>query len=342
MHVLRCIPVRGGVTRNMKLLIVDNYVAYAETLGCILACRGYEVSYCNSGFLAVSAIHKNHQQNEKFDAILCTKSLPDMGVRRLSKIIDVGFGIPFFMMTESRNCDFSTMCKLAIENCFFKPALIHEAADKFEACWEDYLSTRQKIKFSLEKKTVGCHCLIKLKHPTDVIAMYKEFSGTHIVSMCRSLYADYDFLINLAAHDHDVITDYISAWQTHNKIEQIISYEICDDILPQSMSEITAYINQTLGENSRSGGVESYVCLSIDPACYSHFFPILKFDKLVRTCHICNHGKHLVLLLHAPNYAQINKLINNKFRYLDGVNKITQYPIIDIYDDNLEDGRCKK
>ena len=96
-----------------------------------------------------------------------------------------------------------------------------------------------------------------------------------------------------------------------------------DMALGREKEESELYTNQTARART-----SSYVLLEIEKEKLESIYPALYFDDQVVYCD-CTRGKYdIVLLMKGASFAEIGNTVKNKFKQLDGVLRVKEWPII--------------
>jgi DNA-binding Lrp family transcriptional regulator len=79
-------------------------------------------------------------------------------------------------------------------------------------------------------------------------------------------------------------------------------------------------------------GVSSYVMLEVEKEKMESIYPTLYFNDQVVNCDCTNGAFNVVLLMKGTSFTEIENTIRNKFKTVDGVLRIKEYPIITLFE----------
>jgi len=85
------------------------------------------------------------------------------------------------------------------------------------------------------------------------------------------------------------------------------------------------------GQTARTG-VSSYVLLETEKEKMEAIYPALYFNDQVVNCDCTQGGFNVVLLVKGTSFGDIDSLIRNKLKTMDGVLRIKEYPIITLFE----------
>jgi DNA-binding Lrp family transcriptional regulator len=76
----------------------------------------------------------------------------------------------------------------------------------------------------------------------------------------------------------------------------------------------------------------SYVLLNVDREKLEIVYPILKLTDNVLYCDYAEGSSDLILMVYGTQFSEIDKIIENKISNLDGILKVKEYPIINVFE----------
>ncbi len=78
--------------------------------------------------------------------------------------------------------------------------------------------------------------------------------------------------------------------------------------------------------------ISSYVMLEVEKEKMEGIYPALYFNDQVVNCD-CTDGKfNVVLLVKGTSFSEIENAVRNRFKTMDGVLRIKEYPIITLFE----------
>ena len=119
---------------NVKILLVDDEVDFAENMKKLLENRGYAVTALNNGSSAIDTL----QQNSRFDIMVLDLKMPGMdGMATLKEMKNRNLFVETLVLTG--HGDISTALEamnLGAYDYLTKPCDIGELEEKFEELWQ--------------------------------------------------------------------------------------------------------------------------------------------------------------------------------------------------------------
>ncbi|MBI2419574.1 MAG: hypothetical protein HYV28_17060 [Ignavibacteriales bacterium] len=83
-------------------------------------------------------------------------------------------------------------------------------------------------------------------------------------------------------------------------------------------------------DNKKS--VCSYIILDVDREKLDDIYPVLRLTENVLYCDYIAGQNKLLLMVYGTQFSEIDKLIEKNINGLDGVLKVKEYPIINIFE----------
>jgi hypothetical protein len=104
------------------------------------------------------------------------------------------------------------------------------------------------------------------------------------------------------------------------------------------MGSVDRALGRDKGENVAASNqaartrVSSYVMLEVEKEKMEGIYPALYFNDQVVNCD-CTDGRfNVVLLVKGTSFSEIEAAVRNKFKAIDGVLRIKEYPIITLFE----------
>jgi DNA-binding NtrC family response regulator len=147
----------------LKVLLVDDEVAFTENMSTLLITRGYLVKAVNNGESAIDAL-----EDEDFDVVVLDLKMPGMdGITTLKEIKKLGIFTEILILTGHGAIDTALEAtKLGAYDYLTKPCEIDELVDKLE-------KAREK-KDKITKKDLDEKIKRVVESPRDALSLFSK------------------------------------------------------------------------------------------------------------------------------------------------------------------------
>ncbi|NJO88785.1 MAG: response regulator [Chloroflexia bacterium] len=212
--------------------------------------------------------------------------------------------------------------KAFLEKPFSVDELLHKIENIIPFTKKDEIETENK------ETSESAYLLIKFEKGADVFSIYRELYFMDNVVYCDATKGEYDVFMIVQANSKD---DCKAIFE--NKIKPkagIDSVEFLNIEHPTS-PEFEAIDNVTK-ERELSNQVSSYIMVEAEADKRDIISSVLKsYDNVV----YCDHttGKYnLIMLVYGSYFHEIDKFIENEVSNINGILKVKEYPIINMFD----------
>jgi hypothetical protein len=113
-------------------------------------------------------------------------------------------------------------------------------------------------------------------------------------------------------------------------------------MLGENVINIMGSVDKALGRDKEGSEVQadqaprvrasSYVALEIEKEKLEAIYPVLYFNDQVVSCDFTRGKYDIVALMKGTSFSEIENTIRNKFKPLDGVLRIKEWPIITLFE----------
>ena len=78
--------------------------------------------------------------------------------------------------------------------------------------------------------------------------------------------------------------------------------------------------------------VYSYVLLDVDREKLERVYPVLRLTENILYCDYTSGNYNIIMMVFGTQFSEIDKILENKIINLDGVLKVKEYPVINIFE----------
>jgi DNA-binding Lrp family transcriptional regulator len=184
---------------------------------------------------------------------------------------------------------------------------------------------------------------VSVDKTADLMDVYRKLYFHERVLYCDAIRGDYDMVLLLqapAAEDiQSVVDTQIKAIPGVAELE-LLNVEA--PVFGENVTGILGNVDRALGRDKDEEDVyttqtartrvSAYVLLEIEKEKFEAIYPALYFDDQVVHCDFTRGKYDLVLLMKGTSFADIGATIKNRFKPMDGVLRIKEWPIITLFE----------
>ncbi len=328
-----------------RVLLVDDESSIRRTLTLSLNQEGYDVEPCDTGINALKKLETYEKNDISFDTIILDIKLPDIDGIKLGKIIKSKYpdSIIIFISGYANSLNLKEIANLNSTTFIEKPFTTQDLTYQFdELSKEKGVSTQVAEEENSETvKTVSAYALLKLKKDANFIEIYKELFFMKELFYCDATKGEYDIILLIQSNCIEECREvYENAIKKIDGIENFELLEVEKPILNNSSKNVISTVEDHLSdkniisESNRDlkNKVSSYVLIEIEREKLETIYPTLRLNENVVYCDYATGKYNIILLVQGTSFNDIDKLIENKISNLDGVLKVKEYPIINIFE----------
>ncbi len=327
-----------------RILLVDDESALRRSLSIGLNQFGYDVEPCENGMSALNKLEMYQKNKVNLDVVVLDIQLPDINGKKLGRIIRNKYPDTsmFYITGYADKLDLAEIDDLQIDGLLEKPFSVDDFAGKIQGILDakPHLQHPQPEEKE-EAQTVAAYAMIQVQDQADFFNVYKKLYFMENVLYCDAVRGDVDIFLLLQAG---------SAEECHEVFDSIVHPipEIKDaTFMPVSVPVLNENIKDIINaagiamfddmpgmnklrDNKKS--VCSYVMVDIDREKLEDIYPVLRLTENVLYCDYIAGLNSLVLMVYGTQFSEIDKIIGNSIVPLDGVLKVKEYPIINIFE----------
>lgn len=329
---------------HKKILLVDDESALRRSMSLGLSRRGYDTEPCENGVNALKKLESYIKNNIHLDGIVVDIRLPDIDGIKLVKIMKFKYpGVPIILISGyADRYNMEEIRDLKVSAFLEKPFTADELSDQFVKILEQQVPEEDEEidKSQMEAVSESAYILLKMEEGPGFFDAYQELYYMDNVVYCDATKGDYDIFLLLQGDNMEQINE-IAQTKIKN-VEGVHSLEILEvgtPILDESIQAILKDAEDALDNNESIGKerdmsrkVCSYLLMEVEREKMHEVYPAVRLDENVIYCDYAT-GKYNLVLLVAGNYFDdIDRFITQRLNGLDGVLKVKEYPIINLFE----------
>lgn len=329
-----------------KILLVDDESSLRRSLSLGLSQRGYETEPCENGVNALKKLELYMKNEIGLGAVVLDIRLPDIDGIKLAKIIKFKYpGLPIILITGHADLYNSEEIKnLKVSAFLEKPFSADELSEQFDAIMQQQQSITELVETHEEEESVrskSTYMLIRIEDDADFFETHRKLHYLENVLFCDATKGDYDIFLLVQADSRDeckaILENKIRGIEGVKEVEYLeVEPPVLDDStndIIQAAEDISA--NESLEqEKSRDMArrVSSYLLMEVEKEKLDNIYLNLRLNERVIYCDYTVGKYNMVLLVTGNYFDEIDKFVEEKVINLDGVLKVKEYPIVNLYE----------
>lgn len=327
-----------------RILLIDDDSSIRRSLSLSLNQLGYDVEPCDSGITALNKLDLYAKNSINLDSIVVDINLPDINGVKLGRIIKSKYpdSTMMYITGYADTLELTDVEDLKEEGLLEKPFTADDLITEINKLIAKHgIAVEPKVEKKKEVKPASAYVLIKVKSNADYLSLYRELYFMDNVVYCDATRGDIDIFLLLQSDSNERCKEfYENNIKDIKGIQETKFLQVSVPILNDNIREIIQAAGITLFEDMpgmskvRDGkkSVYSYVLLDVDREKLDKIYPILRLTDNILYCDYTEGNYNLILMVHGTQFSEIDKLIENKIISLDGVLKVKEYPVINIFE----------
>ncbi len=327
-----------------RIILVDDESSLRRSLSMGLTQEGYDVEPCENGINALKKLYLYKKNDIEVETVVLDIKLPDIDGIKLGKIIKSKYPDTniLFISGYSDRFNLQEVQNLSTTGLLEKPFTSQDITYKLkELAKHKTISTPVYTQIpKKEIKTFSAYVLLKINEKADFFSIYRQlYYDTHIL-YCDATKGNFGIFLLIQAQNIDDCKKYCNEQiKTIKGIDEAEFLPVSNPILDESLSNIIKtkdkiFDDEFLDNQKRdlSKRVCSYLLLQVEREKIDHIYPTLCLDDNVVYCDFTNGNYNMVLMVHGTYFNDIDTFIENKLSNLDGILRVKEYPIINLYE----------
>lgn len=326
-----------------KILFVDDEAPLRRSMALGLSQRGYDTEPCDSGMSALKKLDTYMKNNIGLHAVVVDIRLPDIDGIKLVKIIKFRYpGLPVFLISGyADQYNREDIRNLQVNAFLEKPVSPDDLSHRFKEITANPEPAEDQDEDKAEARSVSSYLLVNVEEDADFFETYRTLYYQPGVLYCDATKGDYDILMLVQSHNREgcrrILEDQVKAVPGVSSAEIL---EVDSPVLEESTLDIIQTAEDALGDEAKedaksrdmSQKVCSYVLMEVEREKLDSIYPALRLDESVVFCDYTTGMYNLVLFVTGNYFAGIDRFIQDKIVNLDGVLKVKEYPVINLFE----------
>ncbi|HEY3276909.1 MAG TPA: response regulator [Syntrophorhabdaceae bacterium] len=331
-----------------SVLLIDDEASLRRTVAMGLMQRGYRTEPCENGMKALHTLETFKKNQVALDYAIVDVRLPDIDGLKLLKVIKFNYpDLPVIVITGYGNEATAEEVKSQKAEAYLeKPFTMDDLTDLLAS-----ISPAAKVEAPEEtatnaiapKESVTGYALVTLTPSANLMDVYRSLYFQEDVLYCDAIRGDYDLILLVQAESNDKVREIIETTiKAVPGVADASFLSVETPVFDESVINIMGSVDKALGKDKAEGEMygdqkarvraSSYVTLEIEKEKLEGIYPVLYFNDQVVYCDYTRGKYDIVALMKGTSFAEIENTIRNKFKSLDGVLRIKEWPIITLFE----------
>ena len=286
------------------------------------------------------------KNNEPPAAVVIDIQLPDINGEKLAKTIKFKYpNIPIILITGyADKLNPEEVENLNVKTLLIKPFSADDLATQFEEILINQTTPEIEASYETQKaKSESAYALLKLEDSADFFETYRKLFYMDNILYCDATKGEYDIILLIQNDNLNDLRDIgLNRILNVKGVKEVDFLEVREPILDDSTNSAINAVedatsktyNSNIAENRRdlANRVCSYVLVELEREKLDKIYPTLLLNENTVYCDYTTGKYNLVLMIYGNHFGQIDKIINEKIINLDGILKVKEYPIINIFE----------
>ena len=330
-----------------KVLLIDDEASLRRSVSLGLMQKGYQTEPCENGMKALQTLETFKQKSMPLGCAIVDIRLPDIDGLKLLKAIKFNYPqLPVIIITGYGSETIAEEAKSA-DAYLEKPFTLDDLTrvlDQMKAPMEKAVSEELPPReATAAQESMSAYALVSLDNSANLLSTYRKLYYHENVLYCDAIRGDYDLVLLLQAATLDqineVVETQISAMEGVAAVSMLtVDAPMFGENVVNIMGSVDKALGRDKGENMAASSqtartrVSSYVMLEVEKEKMEGIYPALYFNDQVVNCDYTDGRFNVVLLMNGTSFSEIENIIRSKFKTMEGVLRIKEYPIITLFE----------
>ena len=330
-----------------KVLLIDDEASLRRSVSMGLMQKGYQTEPCENGMKALQTLENFRQKKVPLECAIVDIRLPDIDGIKLLKVIKVNYpGLPVIVITGYGSDKVAEEAKAAAAY-LEKPFTMEDLTRALEATESSgtYAAPAEAPPRAVpsEEKSISAYALVSIDGSPNLLGTYRKLYFHQNVLYCDAIRGDYDLMLLLQAPTMDGVKDVVEKEiKTMAGVAEVSLMGVDTPVFGENVVNIMGSVDRALGRDKEESeaaslqtartGVSSYVMLEVEKEKMEAVYPSLYFNDQVVNCDYTDGAFNIVLLMKGTSFGEIEHAIRSRFKTMDGVLRIKEYPIITLFE----------
>ncbi len=330
-----------------KVLLIDDEASLRRSVSMGLMQKGYQTEPCENGMKALQTLETFKQKSLPLGCAIVDVRLPDIDGLKLLKAIKFNYPqLPVIIITGYGSETIAEEAKTA-DAYLEKPFSVDDLARVLEQMKsreaEPVAGAPPAKQLQAAQESMSAYALLSLDESANLLNTYRKLYYNENVLYCDAVRGDYDLVLMLQAATSDKIKEVVE--QQIKTMPGVAGVSLMTVDMPtfgENVINIMGAVDRALGRDKGENvaaskqaartRVSSYVMLEVEKEKMEGIYPALYFNDQVVNCDYTDGSFSIVLLMKGTSFSEIGSIIRSRFKTMDGVLRIREYPIITLFE----------
>ena len=322
------------------ILLIDDEGSLRRTLALGLGQRGWDTEPCETGMGGLKKLELFMKNDLPPAAVVIDVQLPDIQGTRLAKIIRFKYpGIPIILITGyADKLNPEEIQNLQVSAFLEKPFSADELSDRFEEILHEK-PKKKASEMSETARTQSAYLLIKADAKSDIFELYRELYYMEGVLYCDATKGEHDVVLLIQGESGQELENVVQRVKSVTGVAEVDDLRVAQPLLDENTRGLIDMAEDALSKDGVSvrdrdlgNRVSSYVLVEVEKEKVETLYPWLRLSENVVYCDYTEGSFNMVLLVYGSYFDEIDRLIQEKIAPLEGVLRVKEFPIINMFE----------
>ncbi len=323
-----------------KVLLIDDEASLRRHVALGLMQKGYYTEPCENGMKGLETLSTFKRKKTPLECAIVDVRLPDIDGIKLLKVIKLNYPqLPVIIITGHGDEAVEEAVRAQQADGYLEKPFTMEELTELLAQVPAPAKAVEKEEATAPVQAHSAYALVTLDNSANLLEAYRNFYFQENVLYCDAIRGDHDLMLLVQAETPEAIQNIVDTKiKTVEGVTEVTLLNVDAPMFGENVVDIIGSVDKALGREKEEGELytnqtarartSSYVLLEIEKEKLQSIYPALYFDDQVVYCD-CTKGKYdIVLLMKGTSFAEIGNTVKNKFKQLDGVLRVKEWPII--------------
>ncbi len=332
-----------------NVLLIDDEAGLRRSVSMGLMQQGYHTEPCETGMKGLETLETLMKRKMPLQAAIVDVRLPDIDGLKLLKVIKSTYpDLPVILITGYGSDTVAQEAKSQMANAYLeKPFTVEDLTQVLATvnaatpAADSGLAVPKAVPAPAQSATA--YALLTLGSDANLLKVYRSFYFHKNVVYCDAIRGEYDLMLLLQADTMDDIKEIVDKEiRTMPEVAEASLLTVEVPVFGENVHSIIRSVDKALGRDKADEDVttgqaariraSSYVLMEIEKEKLEAIYPALYFNDQVVYCDYTRGKYDIVLLMKGTSFSEIENTIRTKFKTLDGVLRIKEWPILTLFD----------
>ena len=323
-----------------NVLLIDDEASLRRHVTLGLMQKGYYTEPCENGMKGLETLQMFKTKRTPLDCAIVDIRLPDIDGIKLLKVIKLNYpNLPVIIITGHGDQAIEEEVKAQNADGYLEKPFTMEELTELLAQVPSPAAQAEVQEAIAPVQSYSAYALVTLDGAANFLGAYRKLYFQENVLYCDAIRGDHDLMLLLQAETPEGIQEVVEKQiKTVEGVTDVSLLSVDSPMLGDTVNDIIGSVDKALGREKEEGEIytnqtartrtSAYVLLEIEKEKLESIYPALYFDDQVVYCD-CTRGKYdIVLLMKGTSFTDIGNTVKNKFKQMDGVLRIKEWPII--------------